>query len=153
MAAPDATASQLFGDQFYFWLGRHFGSGCSIVTRAGAMASMRRCIGLNATMRVHSVVPIYGIRNISSFAMGLVQSLGPVRQLTSRPPVRRQALSQLFFLGQAFNAVLSDIARSFSLVMLGVFVALGAGVWLLHRFQRRRQLRVPPGAKAVLPPP
>ncbi len=58
-----------------------------------------------------------------------------------------------YFLGHAFRAMLGDIARSFSLVMLGVFVAIGGGMWLLHRLQRRRQLRVPPGADVVLPPP
>src|SRR5205809_1058280 len=59
-----------------------------------------------------------------------------------------------YFLGHAFRAVLGDLARSFSLAMLGAFVAIGAGMWLLHRLQRRRQLpRVPPGADVVLPPP
>jgi preprotein translocase subunit YajC len=48
--------------------------------------------------------------------------------------------------------VLGDVARSFSLVMLGVFVAIGAGMWFLHRLQRRRQLRVPRGVDVVLPP-
>ena len=49
--------------------------------------------------------------------------------------------------------MLGDIVRSFSIAMLGVIVAVSLGVWLLHRVQRRRQLRVPPGAKIVIPPP
>ena len=57
-----------------------------------------------------------------------------------------------FFLGHAFRAVLGDVARSFSLVMLAVFVAIGGGMWLLHWRQKRRQVTVPPGAKIVLPP-
>jgi len=37
--------------------------------------------------------------------------------------------------------------------MLAVFVAIGFGVWLVHRLQKRRRLRVPAGANVVLPPP
>jgi membrane protein DedA with SNARE-associated domain len=59
-----------------------------------------------------------------------------------------------FFLGHAFRAVLGDIVRSFGLVMLGVFVAVAVGMWLVHRVQRRRRpIRVPAGAKIVIPPP
>jgi len=57
-----------------------------------------------------------------------------------------------YFLGHAFRAVLGHLVRSFSLVMLGAFVAFASAVWLAHRLQRRRQIRVPPGAKIVIPP-
>jgi len=49
--------------------------------------------------------------------------------------------------------MLGDLARSFSLVMLGIFAALGIGMTLLHWRQKRRHMRVPAGAKVVLPPP
>ena len=58
-----------------------------------------------------------------------------------------------FFLGHAFRAVLGDIARSFGLVMLGVFVAVAVGMWLLHRtHRRRRSIAVPVGVKVAAPP-
>jgi membrane protein DedA with SNARE-associated domain len=57
-----------------------------------------------------------------------------------------------YFLGHAFRSVLGHLVRSFSLVMLIVFVTFTVAIWLLHRLQRRRQLRVPPGAKIVSPP-
>jgi membrane protein DedA with SNARE-associated domain len=146
------------GDQFYFWLGRHFG--VRLLNRfprwrysvdAALHWLERYDAGFILSFRF-----IYGIRNISSFAMGL----SAIRwdrffRLNFAAAGLWAAIFVAvgYFLGQAFNAVLGDLARSFSLVMLGVFVALGAGMWLLHRAQRRRQLRVPPGAKAVLPPP
>jgi membrane protein DedA with SNARE-associated domain len=146
------------GDQFYFWLGRHFG--VRLLNRfprwrysvdAALLWLERYDAGFILSFRF-----IYGIRNISSFAMGL----SAIRwdrffRLNFAAAGLWAAIFVAvgYFLGQAFNAVLGDLARSFSLVMLGVFVALGAGMWLLHRAQRRRQLRVPPGAKAVLPPP
>jgi hypothetical protein len=37
--------------------------------------------------------------------------------------------------------------------MLIVFIIFTVAVWLVHRLQRRRVLRVPPGAKIVSPPP
>jgi hypothetical protein len=38
--------------------------------------------------------------------------------------------------------------------MLGVFVAVALGMWLLHRTHRRRRtIAVPPGVKVVTPPP
>ncbi len=98
---------------------------------------------------------IYGVRNFSSFALGL----SAVRwdrflwlNLTAAGLWAASFIAVGYFLGHAFRAVLGDLARSFSLVMLGVFVVIGATVWLLHRLQRRRQLRVPPGADVVLPP-
>jgi len=37
--------------------------------------------------------------------------------------------------------------------MLSAFVLFAVAVSLAHRLQRRRQLRVPPGIKVVIPPP
>ena len=58
-----------------------------------------------------------------------------------------------YFLGHVFRALLGHLVRSFSLAMLVAFVVLTVGVWLFHRLQKRRQLRVPAGAKIVIPPP
>ena len=83
---------------------------------------------------------IYGVRNFSSFALGLSAvrwDALPAAQLRGRRACGRRALSRAgYFLGHAFRAVLGDIARSFSIVMLAAFVAIGGGVWLLHRLQR-----------------
>src|SRR5579862_7912652 len=146
------------GDQFYFWLARHFG--VRLLERfprwrhrvdAPLHFLERYDAGFILTFRF-----IYGIRNFSSFALGL----SAVRwdrflrlNFTAAGLWAASFVGVGFFLGHAFHAVLGDIARSFSLVMLAVFVALGAGMWLLHRLQRRRLLRVPPGADVVLPPP
>jgi membrane protein DedA with SNARE-associated domain len=146
------------GDQCYFWLGRHFGTGLL------ARFPRWRC-GVDAALHwlerydtgfILSFRFIYGIRNFSSFALGL----GAVRwdrflrlNFAAAGLWAASFVGIGYFLGHAFRAVLGDIARSFSLVMLTVFVAIGFGMWLLHRAQRRRQLRVPPGAQAVLPPP
>jgi membrane protein DedA with SNARE-associated domain len=145
------------GDQCYFWLGRKFG-----VRLLDRFPRFRH--GVDAALRwlerydvgfILSFRFIYGIRNFSSFAMGL----SAVRwdrflrwNLLAAGLWAASFVAVGYFLGQAFRTVLGDVARSFSLVMLAVFVAIASGVWLLHRLQRRRQLRVPPGADVVLPP-
>jgi membrane protein DedA with SNARE-associated domain len=145
------------GDQLYFWLARRFG-----VTLLDRFPRWRHRVDAPLhflerydTGFILSFRFIYGIRNFSSFALGL----SAVRwdrflrlNFTAAGLWAASFVGVGYFLGHAFHAVLGDIARSFSLVMLGVFVAIGAGIWSLHRLQRRRQLRVPPGADVVLPP-
>jgi membrane protein DedA with SNARE-associated domain len=99
---------------------------------------------------------IYGVRNIWSFAMGMSAIRWQRFLALNFLAAGVWAMSFVaagYFLGHAFRAVLGNLARSFSLVMLGAFVAFASAVWLAHRLQRRRQIRVPPGAKIVIPPP
>jgi membrane protein DedA with SNARE-associated domain len=146
------------GDQFYFWIGRHFG--LAILNRFprwryGVEAALRWLERYN-TGFILSFRFIYGIRNLSSFAMGMsairwkrfcsLNFLAAGLWATS-------FIALGYFLGHAFRAVLGHLVRSFSLVMLGAFVTFAVAVWLAHRVQRRRQIRVPPGIKIVIPPP
>jgi membrane protein DedA with SNARE-associated domain len=146
------------GDQCYFWLGRQFGA--RLLDRFprwryGVDAALRWLerydAGFILTFRF-----IYGIRNVSSFAMGLSEISWQRFLWLNFAAAGVWAASFVavgYFLGHAFRAVLGDIARSFSLVMLGVFVVISVGMWLLHRRQRRRQIRVPAGANPMFPPP
>ena len=146
------------GDQFYFWIGRHFGVGLLDRFprwRHGVDAALRWLERYDAGF-ILSFRFIYGVRNFSSFALGLsaVRWERFLRLNFAAAGLWAASFVAIgYFLGHAFRAVLGDIARSFSLVMLGVFVAIGLGMWLLHRAQKRRQLRVPAGADVVLPPP
>src|SRR5579885_1942364 len=55
-----------------------------------------------------------------------------------------------YFLGHAFRAALPEIARTVSLALLAALVLASLGVGIVHRLQRRRrQPRVPPGAKVA----
>lgn len=151
-----ACLGSFSGDQLYFWLGRHFGS--RLLARYprwrygvdNALSWLERYdAGFILAFRF-----IYGVRNISSFALGL-SAVGGRRFLwlnfvaAALWAVTFVAVG--YFLGHAFRAVLGDLARSFGLVMLAVFVAFAGGMWSVHRWQRRRHAAVPQGAKAVLP--
>jgi membrane protein DedA with SNARE-associated domain len=146
------------GDQFYFWLSRNYG-----VRLLGRFPRWR--VGVDTALSwlerydtgfILSFRFIYGVRNFSSFALGLsaVRWRRFLRlNLAAALLWAASFVAVGYFLGHAFRAMLGDIARSVGLVMLGVFVAIGGGMWLLHRVQRRRQSRLPPGARAAAPPP
>jgi membrane protein DedA with SNARE-associated domain len=146
------------GDQCYFWLGRRYGT--RLVER---FPRWRRGIDLALHWLERYDVGfilvfrfIYGIRNFSSLAMGL----SAIRwnrflkfNLVAAFLWAASFVAVGFFLGHAWRAALGDIARTFGLSMLGVFVAIFVGIKLLHVVQHRRRMRVPVGAKAVAPPP
>jgi membrane protein DedA with SNARE-associated domain len=146
------------GDQTYFWIGRRFGS--QILNRFprcryGVEAALKWLERYN-TGFIMAFRFIYGVRNISSFAMGMSAIRWQRFLALNFLAAGLWATSFVaagYFLGHAFRAVLGHVVRSFSLVMLGAFIAFAGAVWLAHRMQRRRQLRVPPGIKIVIPPP
>jgi membrane protein DedA with SNARE-associated domain len=146
------------GDQCYFWLGRHYGGAMLDrfpLWRAGVNAALhwleRYDAGFILTFRF-----IYGVRNISSFALGL----SAVRwdrflwlNLVAAVLWAASFVAAGYFLGHAFRAMLPQLAQSFSLGMLGMLIVVSGVTWLLHRWQRWRQKRPPAGAKPILPPP
>lgn len=145
------------GDQLYFWLGRHFGA--PLLARFprwrhgvdSALGWLERYdAGFILSFRF-----IYGVRNVSSFALGLSAVTGArFLRLNFAAAMLWAAIFVAvgYFLGSAFHKMLGDIARWSSLVMLAVFATSGGAMWLLHRRQRRRQVGVPPGARVPLPP-
>jgi membrane protein DedA with SNARE-associated domain len=146
------------GDQLYFWLGRKYG--VRLLNRfprwrPGVDTAMWWLRRYDAWF-ILSFRFIYGVRNFSSFALGL--SGVPWQRFLVLNFIAALLWAASFvgvgyFLGHLFRAVLGDVARSFGIALLGVFAAIALGMWLLHRRQRRRLLRVPPGAKPLPPPP
>jgi membrane protein DedA with SNARE-associated domain len=145
------------GDQTYFWVGRRFGSGLLDRFprwRHGVGVALRWLEHYN-TGFILSFRFIYGVRNFSSFAMGLSAIRWKRFLALNFLAAGLWAASFIavgYFLGHACKAVLGNIAQRFSLGMLGAFLAFAFAVWLVHRLQRRRQLKVPAGVKVALPP-
>ena len=102
---------------------------------------------------------IYGVRNFSSFALGLsaVRWERFLRLNFIAAMVWAAAFVGIgYFLGHAFNTAV-NIANWLGYALLGVFVAIVAGIWLLHRRHRRRSARRsqnanPVGVKSMVPP-
>jgi membrane protein DedA with SNARE-associated domain len=98
---------------------------------------------------------IYGVRNFSSFALGMSglnwQRFCGLNFIAAGIwAVAFVGTGYLF--GHLFKSMLGNVARDFSLVMLAVFAAMFGAVYLVHRFQKRR-LTVPPAAGLPVTPP
>ncbi len=142
------------GDQLYFWIGRSFGSRLLRrfpPWRHGVEAALSWLERYNAGF-ILSFRFIYGVRNVSSFAMGL-SAINWKRFLSlnflAAALWAASFISFGYFLGHVFRTALGDVARSFNLVMLGVFLSLATALGLFHRWQRQRQGVAP--ARAIAP--
>ncbi len=142
------------GDQTYFWIGRHFGAG--LLARQPlwqarvdkALVWIRRYdIGFILTFRF-----IYGIRNFSSFALGI--SRVNWQRFMFFNFIAAGIWAAIFVgvgyvSGHAFGRFLGEIAERFSEAMLIIFALLLIGGHLAHRLHRRRRQKMAP---AALPP-
>jgi membrane protein DedA with SNARE-associated domain len=135
------------GDQCYFWIGRHFG--LRLMARRphwrarvdSALAWLKRWdVGFILTFRF-----IYGVRNFSSFALGI----------SGIPWQRFLALNFLaawlwaiafvglgFLCGKSIEHVLGHLAHEVGVILLALFVALLAGGHLVHKLRRSRRRRL-----------
>ncbi len=142
-----ATATGLgsfAGDQTWFWIGRHFGA--PLLDRfprwRNGVDSALRWLERYNTGFILSFRFIYGVRNFSSFALGLSAVRGRRFLILNFLAAALWAgcfVAFGYFLGDAFRAVLGDIARTFSLALLGAFVVIASLIATAHRAQRRRQ--------------
>jgi membrane protein DedA with SNARE-associated domain len=143
------------GDQAWFWAGRHFGA--ALLRRFprwhGGVDAALRWLERYDTGFILSFRFIYGVRNFSSFAMGMSAIRGRRFLALNFLAATLWAAGFVavgYLLGHAFRAVLGDIVRDIGLVLLGAFIVIAAGVGLFHRLQRRRVL--PPEEEAETRP-
>lgn len=153
MLLISAWLGSFAGDQFYFWVGRHFG--LKLLERRPAwrarvdkaLAWLRRFdIGFILSFRF-----IYGVRNVSSFALGI--SGIDWRRFLSLNFIAAGLWALIFvgagyLFGQASEAMLGDFATEFRMVMLTVFALVVLGVCLAVFLRRRRRGRSKPDKSA-----
>ena len=133
------------GDQCYFWIGRHFG--LRLLERRPtwrnrvdkALTWLRRFdAGFILTFRF-----IYGVRNVSSFALG-ISGIGWKRffalNFIAAGLWACVFVGAGYLFGHAYKHALGDLARNVQMTMLGIFAAVVIGisvtVWLRHRRDR-----------------
>ena len=148
-----AGLGSYLGDQCYFWLGRKYG-----VRLLARFPSWRP--GVESALSwlerydvwfILSFRFIYGVRNFSSFALGLsaVRWDRFLRLNFLAAMVWAAAFVGIgYFLGHAFNTAL-NVASWLGYALLGVFVAVAVGICVLHRRHRRRYAHRARGAKPV----
>jgi membrane protein DedA with SNARE-associated domain len=131
------------GDQFYFWVGRHWGKELLVrfprwqVSAETALEMLRRY----NTWFILSFRFVYGVRNFASFTMGMA-GVPPLRFLVLNfIAAFAWALSFAGFgyiFGEALEAVLGDLVETFGYVMLGVFIFVICLITFIHKYQARR---------------
>src|SRR3954469_14302746 len=147
-----AGLGSYLGDQCYFWLGRQYG--VRLLKRFPSwrpgVASAMSWLGRDEVWFILSFLFIYGVRNFSSFALGLsaVRWDRFLRLNFFAAMVWAAAFIGIgYFLGHAFSTAV-NIANWLGYALLGVFVAGAAIIWFLHRRHRRRHAHQRTGAPA-----
>jgi membrane protein DedA with SNARE-associated domain len=135
------------GDQCYFWIGRHFG--LRLMARRpdwrhrvdAALGWLKRWdAGFILTFRF-----IYGVRNFSSFALG-ISGINWKRFLALNfvaAMVWATTFVGLGFLcGASVEHMMGRLAHEVGIILLALFVALLAGGHILHKLRRSRRRRL-----------
>jgi membrane protein DedA with SNARE-associated domain len=132
------------GDQMYFFIGRKWGP--RLLERFPKQrAPVDLALGFLRKYNTWFILSfrfIYGIRNVSSFAMGL-SGLSWTRFLILNF-IAAGVWACMFagagyLLGQMFEAVLGNLAEKFGMVMLGVFLLIITGVVIMHKRLQQRE--------------
>jgi membrane protein DedA with SNARE-associated domain len=144
------------GDQCYFWTGRRFGP--ALLRR---FPKWRRGVDIAfewlkrySTGFILSFRFIYGVRNFSSFALGM--SGLDWRRFMGLNFIAAGLWATAFtgagyLFGHMFRSMLGDLAHDVTIVMLGIFVVMFGVTFLIHRYQKRR-FALPPRAAVQAPP-
>jgi membrane protein DedA with SNARE-associated domain len=139
------------GDQCYFWIGRRFGLRL-LARQPGWRARVDTALSWLKRYDAGFILSfrfIYGVRNFSSFALG-ISGIGWRRFLAlnflAAGLWASAFVSAGYLCGHAFHHMLGEFAERFSLAMLALFALVLGGVHLCQRLRRRR------AAAAALPP-
>jgi membrane protein DedA with SNARE-associated domain len=139
-----AWSGSFAGDQLYFFIGRKWGP--RLLERFPKQrAPVDLALGFLRKYNTWFILSfrfIYGIRNVSSFAMGL-SGLSWTRFLILNF-IAAGVWACMFagagyLLGQMFEAVLGNLAEKFGMVMLGVFLLIITGVVIMHKRLQQRE--------------
>jgi len=132
------------GDQCYFWIGRRFGLR---VLASQPVWRERVDVALGWLKRydawfILSFRFIYGVRNFSSFALGI--SGIDWRRFMALNFIAAGIWAAVFvsagyLCGHALQSMLGEITRDFGIVLLIAFAALLVGFHLTQRYRRKRR--------------
>ncbi|HUK61278.1 MAG TPA: DedA family protein [Stellaceae bacterium] len=132
------------GDQCYFWIGRHFGLRL-MARRPNWRVGVDRALGWLKRFDIGFILSfrfIYGVRNFSSFALG-VSGIDWRRFLTFNflaAFIWACAFVGIGFLcGHALQRMMGHVMHQVSLVLLYLFVVLLVCGHIAHRIHRKRR--------------
>jgi membrane protein DedA with SNARE-associated domain len=132
------------GDQVYFWIGRNFGLRL-LSRRPMWRVRVDRALGWVKrydTWFILSFRFIYGVRNFSSFALGISGIAWQrflILNLIAAFLWAAVFVGAGYFCGHLFERMLGEFANEFSMVMLGLFTSFLVIIGFVHRRRRRRR--------------
>ena len=141
-----AALGSFAGDQCYFWIGRHFGLRL-IARRPDWRARVDRALDWLTRYDAAFILSfrfIYGVRNFSSFALGISGIVWQRFLLLNFAAAWVWAAVFIgvgYLCGHAFERMLGQIAHRFSILLLAVFVIALAGGHVIHKLRRNRRRR------------
>src|SRR5579864_9148848 len=130
------------GDQFYFWIGRNFG--LRLLSRRPVWRD-RVDSALGWVKRydkwfILSFRFIYGVRNFSSFALG-ISGIDWRRfllfNLTAAFLWAASFIGAGYFCGRAAERMLGELAEKLSIILLGIFLVTVVAVFVTQRVRSR----------------
>lgn len=140
------------GDQCWFWIGRNFGLRW-LARRPKWRAGVDLALGWLKRFDAEFILTfrfIYGIRNVSSFALG-ISGVGWKRFLilnfTAAGLWAITFVGTGYLFGEAFEHVLGDYAERIKIGLLAALCAIVLVAYIIYRWRRRR-----PNLEAVVPP-
>lgn len=143
------------GDQSYFWIGRHFGLRL-LARRPAWRGKVDRALDWLTRYDAIFILSyrfIYGVRNFSSFALG-ISAIAWQRFLTLNLAAALVwaaiFISAGYLCGHAFERVLGQVAHRFSVALLIVFLVLIAGGHVVHKLRSLRRRRAEDAAATRL---
>jgi len=147
-----ASLGSFTGDQAWFFLGRRYGH-LILLRYPGWQPGVETALSLArrySTLYTLTFRFIYGIRNVSSFALGMSGLPWPRFMFLNAIAAALWATSFAgagYLFGSASEAALGKVAHNFGLVMLLVFFVV---VWIVVSMHKRQKRRA---AESPAPPP
>ena len=140
-----ALAGSFGGDQFYYYLGRHWGPKIiakRLSWREGA-EKVYKLLHRHQYFLILTFRFYYGLRNVTPFAVGsahvprlrffVLNLIGAIVWAVS-------FASAGYLFGEAFKLFIDDY-HSYALYVLGVLVLIGIAIWLIMLIRHRRHAR------------
>jgi membrane protein DedA with SNARE-associated domain len=132
------------GDQCYFWIGRTYGLRL-LSHRPRWRAQVDSALGWIKRYDKWFILSfrfIYGVRNFSSFALGISGIAWQRFLLLNFLAAFLWAVAFVgggYFCGRALERMLGEIAEQFSMLALAAFLAAVAAAAIVHKLRRRRR--------------
>ncbi|MBF0446234.1 MAG: DedA family protein [Magnetococcales bacterium] len=144
LTAGVAASGTFMGDQVYFWIGRRYGKEWLRDRKKKWRKRVSQVLKMVRKWDAWFILSyrfLYGIRNVSSFAMGVSKiQFWRFLILNLLASLIWAAIfaSAGFYFGKTVESYLGQ-AKEYQVYVIGGIVALGTLVWAVHKFREKKE--------------